>query len=417
MEQTATLNGSANRSAPWWERADRRYEDGRLLFGREDLESLSRAAGSPTYVFHGGRVLANLQRLLDALEKQPLSTRVRFAVKSNRNQPLLAALRASGKVGIDTCSPREILLARQVGFPEKDISFTATAVSSGDIDCLARHPDVWVNCDSLSMIRRLAAASPGREVGFRINPGVGAGYHNDAMLQYGGLATTKFGIYRDRFEEALDAAAACGLRVGGLHFHIGIGYLNPQLEVWEEALKRSLWFLETARSKGMDIHLVNIGGGLGVPLTSDDAPLDLERWSELVSRYFGSQDLMVEVEPGAYLVRDAGALLLQINTIERKESTLFVGVDGGYNIHIEPSLFHMPLEPVPTLFPTDDSDCHVATIVGNINEAMDILAENVMLPTTLRGGDFLAFLNAGAYGAAIASDHCLRGVFSEYYIP
>jgi diaminopimelate decarboxylase len=406
MDQTAAPSGVATTPAHWWERADRRYDNGRLLFGGEDMESLSRAVGSPTYVFHGGRVLANLQRLLDALAKQPLTTRVRFAVKANRNLPLLSALRASGKVGIDTCSPREILLARQVGFSERDISFTATAVSPSDIDCLARHPGVWVNCDSLSMMRRLAAASPGREVGFRINPGVGAGYHNDAMLQYGGPVTTKFGIYRDRFEEALDAAVACGLRVGGLHFHIGIGYLNPQLEVWEEALKRSLWFLETARKKGLDIHLINIGGGLGVPLTSD-----------LVNRYFGGQDLMVEVEPGAYLVRDAGALLLQVNTIERKESTLFVGVDGGYNIHIEPSLFHMPLEPVPTVSSTTDQDCHIATIVGNINEAMDILAENVNLPSTLQEGDYLAFLNAGAYGAVIVSDHCLRGVVSEYYIP
>lgn len=312
------------------------------------------------------------------------------------------------------------MLVRQTGFREREISFTGTAVSDPDLDCLQRHPGVWVNCDSLSSIRRLGSRCPGREIGLRINPGLGIGYKTNELLRYSGSKTTKFGIYREQFDSALELAASCDLAVKGLHFHTGCGYLDPQLPVFDEILGTCSWFADRVS----DLEHVNIGGGLGVPLTAEDAPLDLERWCELLERHLGQRGLQIWIEPGDYIVRDAGLLVLQVNMVEEKESTTFVGVDGGFTVNLAPAFYRLPLEVVPCRRSAGDAtradaapspDGAEVTIAGNINEALDILAENVHLPS-VREGDFLAFLNAGGYGASMSSDHCVRGDFREFLL-
>ena len=107
-------------------------------------------------------------------------------------------------------------------------------------------------------------------------------------------------------------------------------------------------------------------------------------------------------------------LLLTVNTVEKKAGTLFVGVDGGFNLHPEPAFYSLPLEPVPCVI--RDTPARKLTIAGNINEAMDIFAHGIRLPVPSEG-DVLAFLNAGGYGAAMSSQHCLRGRFREYLLP
>src|SRR5262249_52704623 len=133
------------------------------------------------------------------------------------------------------------LLARRVGFAERDISYTSTVPSDADLDVLARHPEVWLNCDSLASVRRVGAESPGRIIGLRVNPAVGIGYRANRLLQYSGTKPTKFGIYRAQFQEALELAAEHRLDVRGIHFHCGSGYLTPQLPVLDSVLGEAAW--------------------------------------------------------------------------------------------------------------------------------------------------------------------------------
>lgn len=397
----------------WWRRDGLQYDGDRLIFGGDEVERLAFSAGTPLYLYHSDRIGDNIRRLGGALDGHPLDYRLFYAMKSNRFMPLLSYLKAFGGCGVDVCSPGELMLARQTGFRESEISFTGTAVSDSDLDCLQRHPGVWVNCDSLSSIRRLGSRCPGREIGLRINPGLGIGYATNELLRYSGSKTTKFGIYRQQFESALELAASSDLVVKGLHFHTGCGYLDPQLPVFDEILAACSWFAD--RVSGLE-H-VNVGGGLGVPLTAEDAPLDLERWCELLAEHLGQRGLQIWIEPGEYIVKDAGLLVLQVNTVEEKESTTFVGVDGGFNVNMAPAFYRLPLEVVPCRLHGARASAAggEVTIAGNINEALDILAENVHLPT-VKEGDFLAFLNAGGYGASMSSDHCVRGYFLEYLL-
>jgi diaminopimelate decarboxylase len=377
-----------------------------LHLGRHDLPRLAERRGTPLYAYHAPRVLANLARLRTALGGQGLRSRVLFAMKSNRFPPLLRFLRQHGRCGVDVCSPAELLLARRSGFAEKDISYTGTAMSEADARCLARHPGVQVNCDSLASLRRLARLSPGRRVGLRINPGIGLGYRRNRRLRYSGRGATKFGIYQEQFAAALDLAGRGGLRIVGLHFHAGCGFLTPQLPALDQVLAAARPFLDVL--PGLDY--VNIGGGLGIPLVAGDRPLDLAAWSRLVARHFRRDPFEIWVEPGDYLAKDAGVLLLEVNTVERKQRTLFVGVNGGFNLHPEPAFYQLPLECVPCR--PRPAPRRRVTIAGNINEALDLLGEGVVLPLP-EEGDLLAFLNAGGYGAAMSSNHCMRGAFGE----
>ena len=410
-----SLPASRHRTAPsvWWEREDLRFRRGALCLGRQDLEQLARSSIGPVFAYHGARIRRNLARLLGALRRHAPGARVFYAMKANRFSPVLSLLRATGRCGIDACSPGELLLARRVGFPEDAISYTSTSVSDDDLAVLQRHPGVWVNCDSLSSLRRLGRLMPGREVGLRINPGVGVGYRANRLVRYAGGRVTKFGIYAGEFPEALRIAANHGLRVTGLHVHAGCGYLTPQLPAWEKVLAIAADFA----SQVPTVRRLNVGGGLGIPLVAGDAPLDLDAWGRTVARQIARRGLQVWVEPGDYLVKDSGVLVLQVNTVERKKGTWFIGVNGGFDLHPEPAFYRLPLVPVPCRSPAAGRRVRLrrATVAGNINEALDLLADHVTLPP-LAEGDWLAFLNAGGYGAAMSSRHCLRGEFTEYLV-
>lgn len=397
-----------SRYQAWWERNNLCYQDGELLFGQQCLASLAQAAGTPIYVYNAARIRDNLDRLRSALDSTGLRFKIFYALKANRYLPIVTYLRLLGRCGVDVCSPAEMLLARQVGFAEEEIAYTGTSVSDADLEWIARHPQVRVNCDSISCIRRLGERCPGRPIGIRINPEIGAGYHQG--LQYAGDKVTKFGIYQDRYREALAVARRYNLPVKTLHFHCGSGYLTPQLESFEAILQRSLWFLDQCP----EIEALDIGGGLGVPLVEGDEPLDLERWGGIIARQIGDRDLEIHVEPGDYLVKDAGVLLVQVNTVEQKGDVTFVGVNAGFNIQNLAVYYRIPFAVVP-LKRGDGAVEEPVTIAGNINEAIDLFAENIWLPR-LKEGDFLALLNVGGYGSASSSNHCMRGEFAEYIL-
>ena len=392
----------------WWEREDLSYRNGRLFFGNRDLLKFVQSAGTPVYVYNSARIQDNLTRLADNLKDAGVRFKIFYALKANRYLPLVTFLKLLGRCGVDVCSPAELVLARQIGFRETEITYTGTSVANEDLDCLQRHPGVQVNCDAISTIKRLGERCPERTIGIRINPRLGAGYNE--TLRYAGEKTTKFGIYQDRFQEALEMADTYNLRVKTLHFHVGSGYLTPDIAILDDILKRCHWFLDRCS----EIDTLDIGGGLGVPLVEGQKPLDLAQWARTIAAHAREKDLVIHLEPGDYLVKDAGVLIVQVNTVEEKGDTNFVGVNGGFNIHSAAAYYDVPFIVAPL---TDNPSAvhQKKTVAGNINEAIDLLAENVLLPP-IQEGDYLALLNAGGYGSASSSNHCMRGEFSEYLI-
>ncbi|MCB9027398.1 MAG: diaminopimelate decarboxylase [Bdellovibrionaceae bacterium] len=402
---------SLNESSAWWEREDLSYHNGELYFAGRSVKNLAYQFGSPSFVYSFDRVKANLHRLHTCLNATDLAGRftILFAMKANRFPPLLANLKQIQLCGIDACSPNEVELAVSCGFNPKDISFTAGSLSEKDFLTLSRYDGLFFDCDSLHSIHNWGKLKPGTEIGIRINPGMGISRASNEKLQYSGNRVTKFGIYQEQFAEALNVAKEYDLTVSKIHFHTGCGYLTPQLDYWESILESCQWFI----SRCKNLSRVNIGGGLGVPHTSTDKPLDLNKWASILNKHFGASQLHIEVEPGDYILKDAGLLLLGITYIEQKKDKLFLGLDAGFNIAPEPAFYNLPFQPV--CLDVSNGGFTSYNIAGNINEALDIWYEDVRLPN-MRDQKHLALINAGAYSSSMASNHCMRGSFKEFLL-
>ncbi|GAB6190405.1 type III PLP-dependent enzyme domain-containing protein [Desulfocastanea catecholica] len=402
----------AGQTPDWWQRADLCYQQQHLYFAGQRVADLARQFGTPSFVYSAQRVRENITRVKNALLTvgQQQNHRLFYAMKANRFAPLLTFLKQTGLCGIDACSPAEVEHALGCGFTPQDISFTATSLSQQDFDQLARYEGLLFNADSLQAIGEWGKRRPGSEIGIRINPAAGVSRASNQLLQYAGPTTTKFGIYREQFPEALALAASLGLTVRRIHFHTGCGYLTGQLAEWQAVVGKCLWFVEQLPT----VQRINIGGGLGVPHVASDQPLNLGTWAEIIKKHFTARDLVIDVEPGDYLVKDAGLLLLGITYLEKKQQTHFLGVDGGFNIAPEPAYYNLPFQPVPLFFSAAGKRAPFH-VVGHINEALDVWAEQSMLPD-MTGQKYLALINAGAYSSSMASNHCMRGAFKEFLL-
>lgn len=398
-------------ASSWWQREDLCYQEERLVFAGHDVSDLAHRHGTPSFFYSTQRLSHNIQRLRTALNEAGLGgrSRILYAMKANRFAPLLTFLKSTGMVGIDACSPNEVEHAMSCGFAASDISFTNTSLSNSDLSRLTRLQGLSMNCDSLHAIRKWGEMGRGRNIGIRVNPGIGIGRADNEKLQYSGANTTKFGIYKEQFHEAIALAREYDLTISKIHFHTGCGYLTPQLGCWEGIIQECLWFVDQLDT----VQIVNVGGGLGVPHISTDQPLDLSMWAQILSRHFAQRDVTIEIEPGDYLVKDTGILLLTVNSNETKRDKRFVGVNAGFNIALEPAVYGLPFQPVPAI--PRAGPLQKVSIAGHINEALDIWYHDIEMPPLVEE-DCLVLINAGAYSSSMASNHCMRGEFKEFIL-
>lgn len=402
---------------PWWERPGQETRDGRFVFAGHDVEALARAHGTPLYIYDLDRVAENAVRLRDALAGTGAPYRLRFALKANREPEVLAVLRALGgpgtsdAVGIDACSPGEVVHALANGWHPEEISFTGTNVSERDLDVLLDRP-VHLNLDAVSQLARVGRRAAGSTVGIRVNPGAGAGYHEG--LSYAGDRPTKFGIFEDRLDEAIETARRHRLTIDTVHLHAGSGWLGDALGAFETALERVAAMARRLVDAGCPIAEVNVGGGLGVPARADEAPVDLEAYAAVLARHLGPLGVTIACEPGDYLVKDAALLVGEVVTVEDRGGARFVGLDLGWNLSQSYFVYRYLQEIVPALGP-DAPRADLVTVAGHINEAGDVFAEDYPMAPTDEGA-IVAILNSGGYEQAMASTHCLRPVAPALYL-
>lgn len=396
----------------WWRRPglDTGPDGDRLLLNGADLGILAREHGTPLFVYDLARPVENVRALQAALEAAGLDHVVRFALKANPDPRMLAVLRGLGapgeprSVGIDACSPGEVLRALECGWRADEISFTGTNVSERDLDVLLP-AGIHLNLDGVSQLERVGRRAPGSTVGIRVNPGAGAGYLEH--LAYAGERPTKFGVTDDRLDDAIAAVRRHGLVVDTLHFHAGSGWLGDQLVAFEAALARAVGLLERLLDAGCPIREVNVGGGLGKPARQDERPVDLDAYAGVLAARLGRFGVRVGCEPGDFVVKDAGVLLGEVVSVERRAGTTFVGLDIGWNVNCAYFIYRYAQEIVPCRAPLRPRTLPV-TVAGHINEAGDVFAEDYPLPEDLAEGEVVAILNAGGYLQAMASTHCLR---------
>jgi diaminopimelate decarboxylase len=400
---------------PWWVRPGLEVSSGRLTIAGRDADALARELGTPSFVYDLDRFGENVRRLGDAFARAGTTVRQRFALKANREPEVLVMLRAlggpgdPGSVGIDACSPGEVLHALEHGWRADEISFTGTNVSERDLDVLLPS-GVHLNLDAVSQVervgRRVAEMPAGRRIGLRVNPGAGAGYHEG--LAYSGKRPTKFGIYPDRLDEALAVARGHGLTVDTVHMHAGSGWLADGLPAFEDALAATVSMVRHLIDAGCPIEEVNVGGGLGVPARADEQPIDLDAYAGAIARQLGPLGVEVGSEPGDYIAKDTAILLGEVVTVEERGGTTFVGLDIGWNVDCSYFIYRFAQE-IVVCRAADAPRTEIVTVAGHINEGGDIFAEEYPAPP-IEEGDVVALLNAGGYKQAMSTTHCLRPV-------
>ena len=401
----------------WWRRPGLDIADGRLALNGADLEALVREHGAPLFVYDLARPVENMRALQAALARAGVRATTRFALKSGPDPRLLAALRGMGapgtpgSVGIDACSPGEVLHAVKNGWEPGEISHTGTNVSERDLDVLLAH-EIKINLDGVSQVERLGRRAPGRRVGLRINPGTGAGYTEH--LSYAGERPTKFGITPDRLDDAIAAVRRHGLIVDTMHFHAGSGWLGDQLEGFEGALKGATRFLDRLLDEGFPITEVNVGGGLGKVARNDEQPIDLDAYAQVVGRHLMPYGVTAAFEPGDLIVKDAAVLLGEVVSVERRGGTTFVGLDIGWNVNCAYFIYKYAQEILTVRDPLRERT-QLVTVAGHINEAGDLFAEDYPFPDVTEG-EVVAILNAGGYLQAMSMTHCLRPTGTAVYL-
>ena len=398
--------------SPWWVRPGLDVHDGHLRICGRVAETIAREQGTPVFVYDLTRFAENARELQTALARAGLRYVVRFALKANREAEVLAVLRALGEpgsvdaVGIDACSPGEVLHALASGWRPDEISFTGTNVSDRDFDAILTvgPPRVHLNLDAVSQVDRYGRRAPGTRIGLRLNPNAGAGYHEG--LAYSGERPTKFGIGPDRLQDAVEAARRHRLTIDTVHFHAGSGWLADGLAAFEEALTRVVVMTGDLVAAGCPIEEVNVGVGLGRPARQAEALVDLDAYAAVLARHLGPLDVRVACEPGDFIAKDAAIQLAEVVTVEQRGATTFVGLDLGWNVNCGYWPYRFLQEIVPCRDPAADRT-EIVTVAGHINEAADVFAEDYAMAPVAEG-DIVAILNAGGYFQAMSSTHCLR---------
>lgn len=390
-------------------------KNGRLYFDGASTLELAEKFDTPLYVISESRIRENYERLQNLMGHLYEKIRVYYAAKANSNLSILRILESESAF-IDVVSPGEVFLVLKSGFPPERILFTGTSVRNDELKFLA-DSNIMINIDSLSQLERLLKITVPEVLSVRVNPELGAGHHNHCITAG---ENAKFGLWEDDALKAYERAKQAGIERFGIHMHIGSGILNVHYFVL--ALEKLLKVAGKVHSKiGVNFEFVDMGGGLGVPHKPDEKHFNLKTFSEKVLSEFKSKIKAYDlgepffcVEPGRYLVSDAGILLTTVNTVKATPFKSFVGVDAGFNTLARPMMYDS-YHHILVANKLNSEEVESYDVVGPICESGDVLARGRRLPS-IEEGDLLAILNAGAYGYSMSSQYNARPRAAEVLV-
>ena len=361
---------------------------------------LAERFGTPLYVYSRAALLGRLQRLRTAFGA---AAHICYAVKANSNLSLLAAVHAAG-AGFDLVSGGELRRLQAAGVPTAGSVFAGVAKEAWEIEAAVRAGILFFNVESERELPLLAAAGAAAgqrvRVALRLNPDVDAGTH--AYISTG-KKENKFGIALDRAGAVVEAIAReRSLQLVGYHVHLGSQL--RQVDPYVAALQRVTAFADGAAVRREGVTHYDLGGGFGIGYGTGDA-LDVDAVAQALLPTLRERGWTPVVEPGRYLVGDAGILVTTVLGEKHQGATEFVLVDAAMNDLMRPALYQAvhAIVPVGPAAPTE----RTVDVVGPVCETGDFLARGRSLPQC-RTGDLLAVLAAGAYGASMASNYNSR---------
>ena len=412
----------------WWENDFVHAKNRRLYLGSRPAEAIAGHSGTPLLVYSRPRIQANYDRLLRAFSKvTQLETRICYAMKANPHRGILKLLKQK-RAWIDAVSPGEVEEARRAGFPAGRILFTGTSVSAGDLRRVFRHPGVTVNIDALEQIELMTALRdsefPGRRirVSVRLNPGVGRGF-NPRVVTAGARSPDgtpiKFGLEENKILSAFGRASSSGFIPVGLHQHLGSGWVAEDYSFVRTAVDKMIEVGRKVERNGFRLEFLDFGGGFGPRYARTQSVFPIDQYASHIGRRIAGSGLAVKavaVEPGKYLVADAGVLLLGVEYLKESYGHLFACVDSGtFNSLPRPAIYPQAFHQIVNCRAVRAREMKPVTVAGNLCETGDVFGREIPMAVPRRG-DVLAVLCAGAYGRSMASRFNLREIPGEVLV-
>lgn len=353
---------------------------------------------TPLYVYDTEKIISQYTKFTTAFSKVK-NLKINYAVKALSNINILKVFN-SLKSGLDTVSIQEVKLGLLAGFDPKDIIYTPNCVSLKEIEDVAKL-GVQINIDNLSILELFGQKHPNTPVCIRINPHIMAGGNSKISV---GHIDSKFGISIHQIPHIKRVIQNTGMHINGIHMHTGSDILDI------DTFLRAAEILFDVTKQFKNIDFIDFGSGFKVPYKEGDISTNIDELGKKLSQRFNQfckeygKDVTLMFEPGKYLVSEAGQFLTKVNVVKQTTSTVFAGIDSGFNHLIRPMLY--------------DSYHHIRNIsnpngrerfysvVGYICET-DTFAINRRINEILEE-NILSFSNAGAYCFSMASNYNSR---------
>ena len=388
-----------------------KYKNGNLNVESVDVSRIVSQVGTPFYCYSHNKIVDQYRGLAEALSSSKVS--IYFAVKANSNLSIIKTLAKEG-AGADVVSLGEFKRCLVAGVDPKKIVFSGVGKTTEEI-AEALNKDIFqINVESEAELINInaIAKSLGKVamIGLRVNPDVDAKTHEKITT---GKKENKFGIdLKDAPIFFSKASTLSNVSMKSLAVHIGSQLL--ELSPYKAAYKKIAEMARYLRSTGHEISHLDLGGGLGIPY-SDENLADLYAYNQIISETVGNLDCKLSIEPGRYLVGEAGILITRVIYIKQGEQKKFVIVDGAMNDLIRPTLYDGFHAIVPVTEKNLSSQKSLCDVVGPICESGDYFAKDRMLPEVSQN-ELLAITCSGAYGAVMASNYNSRPLIPEVLV-
>ena len=364
----------------------------------KDLLALAEEFGNPLYVYDATTIEQQYNRLTNAFSKVE-RLRINYAMKASSNLSILNLLKKMGS-GLDTVSIQEVQLGLHVGFTPDKIIFTPNGVSFEEIEEVAAL-GVQINIDNLSVLEHFGSKHPQIPVCIRINPHVMAGGNQNISV---GHIDSKFGISIYQIPHILRIVENTGMHINGIHMHTGSDILDIEVFLYAAEI------LFDAAKQFKELDFLDFGSGFKVPYKKGDIETNIEELGKKLTKRFLSfekeygRTLTLAFEPGKFLVSEAGFFLAKVNVVKQTTSTVFAGIDSGFNHLIRP-MFYGSQHTIENISNPKGKE-RFYSVVGYICET-DTFANNRRI-AEITEGDILCFRNAGAYCFSMASNYNSR---------
>lgn len=377
-----------------------------LSFGGYTASELAEEFGLPLYVYDAS-VIERQYKTLDTAFSGIRHT-IKYACKALNNISIIRYIRSLG-AGLDAVSPNEIQLALKAGFAPEEIMFTPNCISFEELEEAIRL-GVSINIDNLPLLQKLGQKyGSSVPVCLRINPNILAGGNLKIST---GHKDSKFGISIDQLQELIHVVSLYSINIVGVHIHTGSEIADTGI------IKKGAEVLAQVAEHFPDVYYFDFGGGLKVSYKPGDKAADIEGIAscliDMVNTFGKNQDKQMEIwlEPGKFLVSEAGVFLARVNVIKQTPTRTFAGLDTGLNHLIRPMFYDAYHHIINAGNPGGKPMLY--TVCGYICETDNFAWDREI--AEIREGDILAFCNAGAYGFTMASQYNARPRPAEVFI-